>query len=156
MPDCLAGNGNETLYFGAALAGKHADERAFAMSGHCDAGEAFVFGKKVYPARHIVYIILEAEFGLFFACCGAAGYAAFVETERGDAFLCQSLGKEFQRIVFIMGLLPSMSVGPEPAISSTTGQVVALAGRRSLPLMSPVAVLNVTGLSSDVRGCAWQ
>ena len=55
-----AGNGNETLYFGATLAGKHADERAFAMSGHCDAGEAFVFGKKVYPARHIVYIILEA------------------------------------------------------------------------------------------------
>lgn len=93
------------FYFGAALAGKHADERAFAMSGHCDAGEAFVFGKKVYPARHIVYIILEAEFGLFFACCGAAGYAAFVETERGDAFLCQSLGKEFQRIVFHHGIV---------------------------------------------------
>ena len=97
--------------FGAALAGKHADERAFAMSGHCDAGEAFVLGKKVYPARHIVYIILEAEFGLFFACCGAAGYAAFVETERGDAFLCQSSARNFSELFFIMGLLPSMSVG---------------------------------------------
>ena len=53
------------------------------------------------------------------------------------------------------GLLPSRSVGPEPAMISTTGGGVACCGNSRLPCSTPWPVSRSMGRCSTVGAAAW-
>ena len=68
-----------------------------------------------------------------------------VGVPRFDTAIIEALHlvKWYARGAVIMGLLPSLSVGPEPAIISATGMILLVSGISNVPSIFPVSVFKV-------------
>ena len=60
----------------------------------------------------------------------------------------------FKELFFIAGLLPSLSVGPDPAIMSTKGTGPVLSGSVRGPYKTPIPVFRLTSCPSIGRAAS--
>src|SRR4051794_39929772 len=93
-----AGDGDEAVRV-AAFRGQHSDQRAFAVAGDDDGGEALVLAKLLAPGDGVVDVGVETEIGFRDHRAGTLADAAFVVAQRRDAVRRQAFRQHQQRVV---------------------------------------------------------
>lgn len=151
------GNRDIAFHLRPVLTGQHSNQRPFAMSCHRDRRKTFLFRQVINPASYIVHIIFKRSFASSLPADALVPIPRLSKRKEAMPFAAKPSARNFNELFLKLPMaeLPSISVGPDPAIISTTGQVFTPPGKSSFPLICPSLVFNTT-FSSKGSTCARQ